>query len=104
MSVTLTENNKDTDLQEPFKTIFAKSNKFEIFCRDLNNLGILETQQESIHKLLADLQKLLFDKPLKENAYQKIIQKISFLKDFVTGKKINTFKNETEFFSYSAKK
>lgn len=98
MSVTLTENNKDTDLQGPFKTIFAKSNKFEILYQDLNNLGILETQQEPIHELLADLQKLLFAKPLKGNAYQKIIQKISFLKDFVTGKKINTFKKERVLF------
>lgn len=45
-----------------------------------------------LYELLADLQKLLFDKQLKENAYQKIIQKTCFLEDFVTSKKINTFK------------
>ena len=125
-------------------------NKFEILYRDMSNLGIIGTQQEpeSIHGILADLQKLLFDKPLKENAYQEIVHKISSLEDFVTsknksshgkgsdanatmqkpnqnpvfksisdvktgiqnivekeaqGKKSDTFKNEPEFFSFSAK-
>lgn len=145
------ENKKGTVLQDPFKTIFAKTNKFEILYRDLNNLRILETpqEQESIRGILSDLQKLLFDKPMKENVYQEIIHKIRFLEDFVMNKnksfrkkgnddtdtimqnldqnpvfknaidikrgiqniaekeaqskKIDTFKNEPEFFSFSAK-
>ncbi|MBI2472224.1 MAG: hypothetical protein HYV59_13465 [Planctomycetes bacterium] len=82
------ENKRDKDLQNPFKAIFAKSNKFEILYRDLYDLGSIETQleQESIHGILANLQKLLFDKPLKESAYQEIIHKISSLEGFVTGK------------------
>ena len=82
------ESRKNKEIQDPFKTIFSQFNKFEILYRDMNNLGILGTQQEqeSIHGILADLQKLLFDKPLKENAYQEIIHKISFLEDFVTNK------------------
>ena len=144
------ESRANKEIQDPFKTIFSKFNKFEILYRDMSNLGIIGTQQkqESIHGILADLQKLLFDKPLKENAYQEIIHKISSLEDFVTNKgksslekgsdadatiqkldqnpvfksiidvktgiqniiekeaqskKIDTFKNEPEFFSFSAK-
>ena len=61
------ESGTSKDIQDPFKTIFFKFNKFEILYRDMNNLGIIGTQQEqeSIHGILADLQKLLFDKPLK---------------------------------------
>ncbi|MDN3511048.1 MAG: hypothetical protein NG784_07065 [Candidatus Jettenia sp.] len=142
------ENKKD--IQDPFKAIFAKSNKFEILCKDLNTLGILESaqKQELISGILMDLQKLLFDKPLKENTYPEILHKIQSLEDGIINKskwntekdttvytvlsklnqnpvfktivdikmgiqniiekesqikKIDTFKNEAEFFSYSAK-
>src|SRR3990167_1087710 len=144
------ESKTSKEIQEPFKTIFSKFNKFEILYRDMSNLGIIGTQQEqeSIHGILADLQILLFNKPLKENAYQEIVHKISSLEDFVTsknksspgkgsddnttmqklnqnpvfksicdvktgiqnmvekeaqGNKSDTFKNEPEFFSFSAK-
>lgn len=135
---------------DPFKTIFAKFNKFEILCKELNDLGILETvqDQQSIRIILTDLQKYLFDRPLKENIYKEILDKIKSLEDFVADKsktnfgrdkdtntvmlklhkyhifktivnikmsienilgknaqnqKIDTFKNELEFLSYSAK-
>ncbi|OHB46953.1 MAG: hypothetical protein A2099_07825 [Planctomycetes bacterium GWF2_39_10] len=138
------------EIIDPFKIIFAKSNKFEILCRELNNLGILKTtqDQELIRVILADLQKYLFNRPLKENTYKEILDRIKSLEDFITSRskpnferdktthtvmlklyqnpvfktiidirmgienivekeaqnqKINTFKNETEFSSYSAK-
>lgn len=136
------------DVQDPFKNIFAKSNKFEILYKELDDLEILETGQERelIHGILGDLQKLFFQKPLKETAYPEILNKIQSLEDFVKNKntsavgekgkdaytvisqnpifktihdikmsiqnsiekelqiqKIDTFKNETSFFSYSAK-
>ncbi len=141
------ENKKDLDIRDPFKTIFAEYNKFEILYRDLNNLGILETEteRELVYSTLTDLQKLLFNKPLKESTYPEIINKSLFLEDFVSSKnspasekgntdistlnqnpifrtivdiktgiqsimekeshyqKIDTFKNESEFFSYSAR-
>ncbi len=141
------ENKKEMDTHDPFKSIFAEYNKFEILYRDLNNLGILETGEERkmVYGILTDLQKLFFNKPLKENAYTEIINKIRSLEDFISGKnrsilekenidisklnqnpvfrtiigikaciqniiekesryqKINTFKNDPEFFSYSAR-
>ncbi|MBU6392732.1 MAG: hypothetical protein KGQ83_10895, partial [Planctomycetes bacterium] len=76
------ENKKD--VQDPFKAIFASANKFEILYRELNNLGIVEpAQQKPVRLILADLQKILFDKPLKENMYQEIINKICSLKGFI---------------------
>ncbi|MFN3531376.1 MAG: hypothetical protein ACK41Q_02520 [Candidatus Brocadia sp.] len=129
--------------QDPFNAIFARSNKFEILFKELSDWGLLETsmEQESVREILKGLQKLLFDKPLKESAYLEIINKIHSLEDFIIRKsksdtaiilklnqnpvfrnvidiktglqniveketqirKIDTFKNEASFFSYSAK-
>lgn len=141
------ENKKDTDIQDPFKAIFTECNKFEILYRDFNNLEILDTgkEQEFVYGVLRDLQRLLFQKPLNENAYPEIISKTQSLEDFISGKekpsaekghinisklkqnpifrtiidikagirsimekesqyqKIDTFKNESEFFSYSTR-
>ncbi len=82
------ETKKDADIKDPFKIIFAKSNKFEMLYQDLCDLGIFETQEEreSVYSILTNLQKLLFDKPLKESAYQEIIQKICALEEFVLNK------------------
>lgn len=138
------------EITDPFKAIFDKSNKFEILFGELHNLGILETRQEQelIRGILTDLQKYLFNKPLKEGIYKEILDKIKSLENFIMSKnkptfekdktthavmlklyqnpvfktiidvrrgienivereaqnqKINTFKNETEFFSYSDK-
>ncbi|MCC7004760.1 hypothetical protein IT397_02475, partial [Candidatus Nomurabacteria bacterium] len=85
------------DIQDPFKAIFAKSNKFEIFYRELNDEGTIETahEQESVHKILIDLQKLLFDKPLKESTYTEIINKVQFLENFIINKKKPTVENNS---------
>ncbi|TVM00607.1 MAG: hypothetical protein CV087_13490 [Candidatus Brocadia sp. WS118] len=141
---------KQRDLQDPLKAIFATSNKFEMLHNDLSALGILENirDQESARGILMELQRMLFDKPLKEDAYGNIINKIQSLEDFIFSKgatakrqdsnatvfmpklhqnpafknlidiktglkniretetltrRIDTFKNDFEFFSYSAK-
>ncbi len=82
------ENKKDIDIQNSFKIIFAQYNKFETLYRDVSSLGILESvqEQELVHSILTDLQKLLFHKPLKENTYPEIINKIQSLEDFISGK------------------
>lgn len=139
---------RQEDIQDPLKPIFAKSNKFEILHNDLGALGILENiqDQETARRILTELQRLLFEKPLKEDAYRKIFETVQSLEDFISSKctsaktknssvvmqqlhqnpilkkfvdiktglrnirdtetltrKIDTFKNDFEFFSYSAK-
>lgn len=139
---------RQEDIQDPLKPIFAKSNKFEILHNDLGALGILENiqDQETARRILTELQRLLFEKPLKEDAYRKIFDTVQSLEDFISSKctsaktknssvvmqqlhqnpilkkfvdiktglrnirdtemltrKIDTFKNDFEFFSYSAK-
>lgn len=141
---------RQSDIQDPLKVIFATSNKFELFQNDLCSMGILENiqDQEAARGILTELQRLLFDKPLKEDAYGKIINTVKSLEDFISSKyttvkgqtsnheafmlqlhqkpvfknfvdiktglkhireteiltnKIDTFKNDFEFFSYSAK-
>jgi hypothetical protein len=93
------------DIQDPFKTIFAESNKFEILYKELNNLGMLETNQEQelIYGTLLDLQKLLFNKPLKENAYPEIFNKIQFLEDFIISKKGPVLKEGNDTFTLMSK-
>ena len=80
------ESNKDTP--DPFGAIFAGSNKFEILYKELSNWGILETSkdQESVQGILRNLQKLLFDKPLKESTYLEIINTIHSLEEFIISK------------------
>jgi len=68
-------------IQEPFKDIFDKSDKFEILYREVERLGILKTtdDQEACRKILVELQGLLFSKPLKEALYPEIIKCIQSL-------------------------
>ncbi len=76
------------DMQEPFKAIFDKTNKFEILFKDIMDLGILQNHEgrEFVRNTLTDLQKLFFNKPLKESMYQEIINKVQTLEDFILGK------------------
>ncbi len=136
------------DIQDPLKSIFAKSNKFEMLYNDLSALKIVENaqDQESARSILTELQRLIFDKPLKEDSFKNIINTIQSLEGFVFSKcasakskdssvlmqqlhhnpifkkfidikaglknvieterltrKVDTFKGDFEFFSYSAK-
>jgi len=81
------ENNKGT--QEPFKKIFSRHNKFEILYHTLNDVGVLDSEQEkeSAWKTLAELQVLLFSKPLKESTYQSILDRIHTLEGIILNKK-----------------
>lgn len=81
------ENNKGA--HDPFKKIFSRHNKFEIFYQALNDVGVLESEQgkESARQTLAELQTLLFSKPLKESAYQSILDKIHALECLILNKR-----------------
>lgn len=81
------ENNKASE--EPFKKIFKRHNKFEIFYHTLNDVGVLvsEPEKEAARHTLAELQTLLFRKPLKESAYQGILDKIHALEGMILNKK-----------------
>ena len=76
------------DVQDPLKAIFAKSNKFETLYNDISALVIRENvqDQEFLHGLLAEVQRLLFNKPLKKNAYKKIINTVQSIEDFIVSK------------------
>ena len=75
--------------EEPFKKIFSRHNKFEIFYHTLLDVGVLETESEKKAARLAleELQTLLFTKPLKESAYQSILDKIHALEAMIQNKK-----------------
>ncbi|MBF8275984.1 MAG: small soluble cyt c [Candidatus Brocadiaceae bacterium] len=81
------ESNKASE--EPFKKIFSQHNKFEIFYHILQDVGVLETEPEkkAARLTLAELQTLLFTKPLKESAYQGILDKIHALETMIQNKK-----------------
>lgn len=89
------ENKKE--IHDPFSVIFAGSNKFEILYKELHRLGILETEQEqeAVRRIVTDMQKFLFHKPLKEKAYQEIINNIQSLEYFVVNKNKLTLERDT---------
>lgn len=76
------------EINEPFKAIFARSDKFEILYKKMDELGIFENEKEKefVRGKLMDLQKLLFNKPLMEDAYNKITNAIQSLEGFVLNK------------------
>jgi hypothetical protein len=76
--------------QDLYKNVFLKSklNKFTTLFNELDRLVTFddEDEKEFVRKISADLQKFLYSKPLKEDNYTKIIDKISALEDFVINK------------------
>lgn len=91
--------------EDPFSSIFTEFNKFEILYKELNNLGILETSSEKdqMHGILTDLQRLLFLKPLKEDVYPEILNKIQFLEDFIISKKGSASEKSNDVFIFVSK-
>ena len=81
------ENNKASE--EPFKKIFSRHNKFELFYLTLLDSGVLETDPEkkAASHALEELQALLFAKPLKESTYQDILDRIYSLETMIVRKK-----------------
>lgn len=85
---------KNKDVQEPFKDLFNRKNKFVILSSKLSKLVKFKTKQEEkeIHDILTDLQALLHDKPLKEDYYVKFLDNVNKLEDFVNSKDVSSMK------------
>ncbi len=77
------------DMQYQFRNIFDRKNSFVILFNKLSKLVRFETEHEQkmVQEILNDLQKLLHDRPLKEDNYEDILDNINRLEDFVNTKK-----------------
>ncbi len=86
--------NKNKDVQEQFQDLFNRKNKFVILSGKLSRMVKFKTKQEEkkIHGILADLQALLHDKPLKEDYYVKFLDNANKLEDFVNSKDVSSMK------------
>ncbi|MCF6149250.1 MAG: acylphosphatase [Candidatus Kuenenia sp.] len=93
------------DTQDLFKNVFVKTNKFTTLFNELSNLVTFdeEEEKESIRKILIDLQKLLYNKPLKEVNYVKIIDNINALENFVISKNKLHFEKVDSIHSFTQK-
>lgn len=80
------ESGKDT--QDLFKNIFVKTSKFTTLFNEFNNLVTFDSEEEkeTIRETLANLQKLIYNKPLKEDNYIKIIGTVNALENFLINK------------------
>ena len=76
---------KNKDVQEQFKDLFNRKNKFVILSNKLSKLVKFKTKQEEkkVRGILVDLQELLHDKPLKEDYYVKFLDNVNKFEDFV---------------------
>ncbi|MBT6229721.1 MAG: hypothetical protein HOI47_24020 [Candidatus Scalindua sp.] len=85
---------KNKDVQEPFKDLFSRKNKFVILSSKLSKLVKFKTKQEEkkICGILTELQELLHDKPLKEEYYAKFLDNANTLEDFVNSKDVSSMK------------
>ncbi len=85
---------KNKDVQEAFKDLFSRKNKFVILSSKLSKLVNFKTKQEEkkIGGILTELQELLHDKPLKEEYYVKFLDNANALEDFVNGKDVSSMK------------
>ncbi len=86
--------NKNKDVQEQFQDLFNKKNKFVILSNKLSKLVKFKTKQEEkkIRGILANLQTLLHNKPLKEDNYDKFIDNVNKLEAFVNSKDASSMK------------
>ncbi len=85
---------KNKDVQETFKDLFNRKNKFVILSGKLSKLVKFKTKQEEkkVRGILTELQELLHDKPLKESYYVKFIDNVNTLEDFVNSKDVSSMK------------
>lgn len=129
------------DIQDQFKNIFDRKNRFIILFNKLSKLVKFKTKQEEkmVRDIFSDLQKHIHTKPLKEEYYQQIIDNVNRLEEFIMSRndtalqqeigqnktfnimvdikngiqnilekekqirKIDSFKDESEFLSFSEK-
>lgn len=90
----ITDVERGKDIQEQFKDIFNRKNKFVSFYDELSKLVKFKTKKDekTARQILDTLQKLLYDKPLKKDKYTKIIETIDKLEDAITRKSGSTQK------------
>ncbi|MHC4307120.1 MAG: hypothetical protein ACYSR7_00645 [Planctomycetota bacterium] len=86
--------NKNKDVQEQFKDLFSRKNKFVILSNKMSKLVKFKTKQEEkkVRSILADLQEILHDKPFKEDNYEKLLDNVNNLEDFVNSKDASSMK------------
>ncbi len=86
--------NKNKDVQEQFKDLFSRKNKFVILSNKLCKLVKFKSKQEEkkIRSILTDLQELLHDKPFIEDNYERFIDNVNKLEDFVSSKDVSSMK------------
>jgi hypothetical protein len=86
--------NKNKDVQEQFKDLFSRKNKFVILSNKLCKLVKFKTKQEEkkVRGILTDLQELLHDKPFIEDNYERFLDNVNKLEDFVSSKDVSSMK------------
>lgn len=86
--------NKNKDVQEQFKDLFSRKDKFVILSNKLCKLVKFKTKQEEkkVREILTDLQQLLHDKPFIEDNYVRFLDDVNKLEDFVSGKDVSSMK------------
>ncbi|MCR4290268.1 MAG: hypothetical protein NUV86_08435 [Candidatus Scalindua sp.] len=86
--------NKNKDVQEQFKDLFSRKNKFVILSNKLNKMVKFKTKQEEkkVREILTDLQELLLDKPFIEKNYERFLDDVNNLEDFVNSKDVSSMK------------
>ncbi len=79
---------KKKDVQAQFKDLFDKKNRFVMLFNKLKKLVKFKNEQEQkkVRGFLTNIEKLLHDKPLKEDNYEKIIDNADKLVQFVNSK------------------
>ena len=86
--------NKNKDVQEQFNDLFSRKNKFVILSNKLCKMVKFKTKQEEkkVRGVLADLQQLLHDKPFIADNYERFIDDVNKLEDFVNSKDASSMK------------
>ena len=86
--------NKGKDVQEQFKDLFSRKDKFVILSNKLCKMVKFKTKQEEkkMRGVLTDLQKLLHDKPFVADNYERFLDDVNKLEDFVNSKDASSMK------------
>lgn len=86
--------NKNKDVQEQFNDLFSRKNKFVILSNKLCKLVKFKTKQEEkkVRGVLTDLQELLHDKPFIEDNYERFLDNVNKLEEFINSKDVSSMK------------
>ena len=91
------------DIQDQFRNIFDRKNKFVTFFNELTRVIKFKTKKEekNVQDLLNNLQKLLHDRPLKEDNYSKILDNINTLEGVIKRKSSSSQKKSESDSSFT---